>query len=165
MVREELLMSAIGQLDHWWPNSVEINTGVTWVNWRNGSFQVKMLWKRNPTFSCYLDFGKNVSAREAVLKAVFDRFALEGQKPYLERGHGWSKYDYSLDSGEFISVNKVAEIATELGFEFTVLYVQGSISCRHIFDTMGIPLVPGEMGKEWIGGEFAPYSCPLGQNL
>jgi hypothetical protein len=30
---------------------------------------------------------------------------------------------------------------------------------------MGIPLVPGEMGKEWIGEEFVSYSCPMGMCL
>ncbi|MBI6727123.1 hypothetical protein YA0089_26275 [Pseudomonas viridiflava] len=165
MVREELLLSAVEQLESWRADKLGMDTGITWVNWRNGSFQVKMLWRRNPTFVCFLDFGKNFSARDSVLKAVFTRFAVDGQKPYLERGHGWSKMDYSLDASMFISVNQVAEIATELGVDFSVLYVQESISSRHIFDTLGIPLVPGEMGKEWIGGEFIPYSCPIGQNL
>ena len=62
-------------------------------------------------------------------------------------------------------MNEVADIAESLGYEFSVLYVQECIGARPAFETLGIPLVPGEMGKEWIGGEFVPYSCPMGACL
>lgn len=161
MVPVELLQSAIDQLDKWSPKVV---TSTSWVNWRQG-FQIKLRWYGCASFACYLDFKKNVSARDAVLKRVFELHAQVGQKPRKVDGHGWMAYDYELRSSEFISVNEVAEIAASLGYEFSVIYVQESISARPAFGTMGIPLVPGEMGKEWIGSAFVPYSCPMGACL
>ncbi len=34
----------------------------------------------------------------------------------------------------------------------------GMYRCSPVFATLGIPLVPGEMGKEWVGGEFISYA-------
>lgn len=161
MVPVELLKSAIEELDKWSPKVV---TRTSWVNWRQG-FQVKMRWYGSATFACYLDFHKNVAGRDAVLKRVFELHSVTGQKPRKIDGHGWTAYDYELSCGEFISVNEVAEIASSMGYEFSIIYVQESISARPAFDTMGIPLVPGEMGKEWVGGAFVPYSCPMGACL
>lgn len=161
MVPIENLKAAIDQLDKWSP---KIATSTSWVNWRQG-FQIKMIWFGSATFACYLDFKKNMAARDAVLKRVFERHAVAGQKPSKIDGHGWSAYDYSLRCSEFFSVNEVAEIAESMGYDFSVLYVQESISARPAFETMGIPLIPGEMGKEWDGGAFVPYSCLSGDCL
>lgn len=160
MVTAEALRAAIDQLDKW---SADISTSLSWVNWRNG-YQIKMTWYGGAAFACYLDFGKNRTARDAVLQRVFEG-AAPGQEPQIIDGHGWSCLDYSANSKNFISVNEVAAVASAMDAEFSVLYVQESISARLVFNTMGIPLVPGEMGKEWINGEFVPYSCPLGQCL
>lgn len=161
MVPIEHLKTAIDQLDKWNP---KVATSTTWVNWRQG-FQIKMLWFGCASFACYLDFKKNMAARDAVLKCVFEKHAVAGQKPSKIDGHGWTAYDYSLHSSEFISVNEVADIAVAMGFVFSVIYVQECISARPAFDTLGIPLVPGEMGKEWLDGAFVPYSCPSGACL
>lgn len=56
-------------------------------------------------------------------------------------------------------------IADAKGYAYTVLYVQACAGVRPVFATLGIPLLPGEMGKEWVGGEFISYACPAGQNL
>ena len=161
MVPIDKLKTAIDQLDKWSP---KVATSVAWVNWRQG-YQIKLLWFGCASFACYLDFKKDRAARDLVLKRVFEKHAVTGQKPSKIDGHGWAAYDYSLRCGEFISVNEVADIAESLGYEFSVLYVQECIGARPAFETLGIPLVPGEMGKEWIGGEFVPYSCPMGACL
>ncbi len=161
MVPIELLKRAIDQLPKWNPNTT---SRLTWVNWRQG-FQIKMSWYGQASLVCFLDFKKNVQARDAVLKQIFSKHADPGKKPVTIAGHGWTALDHSLRSNEFISVNEVAEIAESMGFEFTVLYVQECSAARPAFDTMGIPLVPGEMGKEWVEGTFVPYSCPSGQCL
>jgi hypothetical protein len=160
MITAETLRTAIDQLDKWSP---EIATSLSWVNWRKG-FQIKMTWFGGAAFACYLDFGKNAAARDAVLKRVFSGVA-PGEEPKVIDGHGWSCLDYSVGSKSFISVNEVAAVASSMGFEFKVLYVQESISARPVFHTMGIPLIPGETGKEWVNGEFISYSCPPDQCL
>lgn len=161
MVAAELLKEAVDQLDKWNLKSV---SRATWVNWRSG-YQIKMNWYDGASFLCYLDFKQDRSARDAVLKRVFETHSVVGQKPKVIDGHGWSALDYSLSTGFFISINEVAEIAKGMGFQFSVLYVQESIRARPVFTSMGIPLVPGEMGKEWIGEEFVSYSCPMGMCL
>ncbi|MEX6780386.1 hypothetical protein [Pseudomonas aeruginosa] len=161
MVPVELLKTAVEQLPKW---NVSAVTRLTSVNWRQG-YQIKMHWYDGAAFICYLDFKRDYNAREAVLKRAFEQFADDGAKPRTIDGHGWTKLDYEFRSGSFISVNEIAQIAQSMGYDFTVLYVQESISSRPIFSVMGIPLVPGEMGKEWVDGEFVPYSCPMGQNL
>lgn len=161
MVPIDLLKSAIEQLPKWNPESV---TRLTWVNWRKG-YQIKIHWYGDASFICYLDFKQDRLARDAVLKRAFEVHAGAGMKPLLIRGHGWTELDYEFQSDTFISVNEIAEIAQDMGYDFTVLYVQECIGSRPVFQLMGIPLVPGEMGKEWISGAFVPYSCPSGQNL
>lgn len=161
MVPAALLRNAIDQLDKWSP---DLGANITWVNWRQG-FQVKMSWYGAAAFACYLDFGRDRVARDSVLKAVFERFAPAGQKPRVEKGHGWTALDFSLRSKKYICLNDVIEIARSMGHQFTVIYVQECISSRPIFETMGIALVPGEMGKELINGEFVSYSTPLGMCL
>lgn len=162
MVPISALKSGIDQLKVW--HETDIGTRVSWVNWRDG-FQLKMGWNGSASFHCYLDFGKNVDARKSAMKAAFERFAELGTKPRVEEGHGWSQLDYSFKTQQFVSVNEVAELAKDLGLEFTIIYCQTCIASRPIFETMGIPLVPGETGKEWVDGELIPYSCPNGRNL
>ncbi|WP_116892955.1 hypothetical protein [Pseudomonas savastanoi] len=161
MVPVELLKAAIDQLPKW---NLKVTSSLTWVNWRQG-FQIKMGWYDGASLLCYLDFKDNQTARDSVLRRVFEIHADAGQKPRLVNGHGWSRYEYELRTTKFISVNEVAEIAQSMGYEFNVLYVQECIGARPVFDTMEIPLIPGEMGKEWVGGGFIPYSCPMGMNL
>jgi hypothetical protein len=161
MIDAELLHSSLDLLKKWAPTRA---TSLYWVNWREG-FQIKMKWYGIESLACYLDFGKNSGAREAVMKRTFDIYAAPGEKPSIIDGHGWTRPDYSLHSGEFISVNTVADLAQEMGYTFTVLYVQECIDGREVFTKMGIPLNPGESGKEWIDGKFVPYSKPSGKNL
>ena len=161
MVPENLFRAAVDQLPQW-RNSKLSHVG--WVNWRDG-YQIQMKWKGYETFSCYLDFGRNKSARAAVITRLFELHAPAGQKPSVIDGHGWQALDHTFFTNEFLSVNAVAALATEMGFEFTVLYVQESISSRPIFDTMGIPLVPGETGKEWTGSELISYAKPMNRYL
>ncbi|HDS0960469.1 TPA: hypothetical protein QDZ28_004222 [Pseudomonas putida] len=161
LVPAELLKAATDQLNKWNPNAV---TRLSWVNWRQG-YQIKMGWYDGAALNCYLDFKKNSAGRDAVLKHLFNLHAGPGKKPSVINGHGWSKLCHEFSTGEFLSVNEVAEVAKSLGCEFTVIYVQTCVSARPVFEVMGIPLVPGEMGKEWIDGEFVPYSCPSGMNL
>lgn len=160
MVPAELLRNALDQLTQWQP---QIGAKITWVNWRQG-FQVKVSWYGNSSFVCFLDFGKDHVARDSVLKGVFEKFAPAGQKAKIEHGHGWSARDYSLESQQYISLNDVVDVANGLHCTFSVLYTQEG-SGRPLFDIMGIPLVPGESGKEWINGELVSYSCPTGKNL
>jgi hypothetical protein len=152
MVPAVLLRAAVNQLEKVRP---EIASKISWVNWRKG-FQVKLSWFGSAAFNCYVDLGKNESARNALMKEVFLRFAPAGLAPKKNIGHGWTEMDYSLICGEYICLNDVVEMATRMGLEFTVLYVQSSGSARHLFDSMGIPLVPGEMGKraDWRSIRF-----------
>ena len=161
MVPVDVLRSAIDTLESW--NDQPLSS-VGWVNWRKG-YQVKLLWKGNPTFICYLDFGSSMAARDTVLKHAFDRYAPAGMKPRKEVGHGWTRLDHSMRIDAFISVQDLAAIADELGFVYTILYVQNTSDARPLFDALGIPLVPGESGKEWTGSEFISYATPAGQNL
>jgi hypothetical protein len=161
MVPANLFRAAVDQLPQW-RNSKMSHVG--WVNWRDG-YQVQLQWKGYESFSCYLDFGRNKAARNTVIASLFERHAPAGQKPAVIDGHGWQALDHTFSTNEFLSVNEVAELATEMGFDFTVLYVQASISSRPIFETMGIPLVPGETGKEWTGSEFISYATPTNRCL
>ncbi|MBM5458718.1 hypothetical protein H8F21_14210 [Pseudomonas sp. P66] len=161
MVPAELLKAAIDQLSKWDPKAA---TRLSWVNWRQG-YQIKMCWYGGAALNCYLDFKKDSTARDAVLRHLFERHAGPGKKPTMINGHGWTALDHQFSTGEFLSVNEIAEVAKGLGYEFTVLYVQESVSARPAFSLMEIPLVPGETGKEWIDGEIVPYACPLGMNL
>ncbi|MFL1449236.1 hypothetical protein ACI77O_12645 [Pseudomonas tritici] len=153
MVPAELLQKAVDML----PKYSKKTTYITWVNWRQG-YQVKMGWFSGSALECYLDFKGNRAARDSVLKAVFEKYSPSGRKPGTIDGHGWSAADYTLHGETFVSVNDVADIATDLGLEFSVLYVQESITARPVFGAMGIPLVPGEMGKVWVDGKFLPYT-------
>lgn len=161
MVPVELLKAAVEQLPKWDETAV---TRLTTVDWRQG-YQIKMHWYGGASFLCFIDFKRDRNAREAVLKRAFELHAGAGAKPRSIDGHGWSMLDYEFRSMTFISVNEVAEIAQSMGYEFTVLYVQESVCSRPVFSVMGIPLVPGETGKEWLAGEFVPYSTPAGKNL
>lgn len=161
MIDPTKLREAIEQLPVWRNGH---GTSITWVNWRNG-YQIKMGWNDSASFHCYIDFGKDYAARESILAAAFACFSDAGDKPTVEHGHGWSKLDHSFHTKQFISVNEVAELAQAKGITFSIIYCQSCIGSRPIFETMGIPLVPGEMGKEWINGEFIPYSCPSGKCL
>lgn len=154
LVAPELLLAAIDALPKW--DKVNVSK-VTWVNWRQG-FQIKMGWHSGAALQCYVDFGRDSVARDCVLARAFHAYAPTGQQPGIIDGHGWTKLNYTFHSKNFISVNEVAAIATEMGYEFTVIYVQEDISARPVFDLMGIPLVPGEMGKEWVNGQFVAYS-------
>ena len=160
MVPVEQLKAAVEQLPKWSP---QITSQVGWVNWRRG-FQIKALWYGNCSLLCYLDFKDRV-ARDDTLATAFRRFAAPGARPRKSDGHGWSCLDYSFQSDQFVSINELAEIADAKGYAYTVLYVQECVGARPVFATLGIPLVPGEMGKEWVGGEFISYACPAGQNL
>lgn len=160
MVPVEQLKAAVEQLPKWSP---QIASRVGWVNWRKG-FQVKAHWYGNCALRCYLDFN-DPFARDDILATAFKRFAAPHARLRVIDGHGWSCPDYSFQSDHFVSINELAEIADAKGYAYTVLYVQECIGARPVFETLGIPLVPDEMGKEWVGGEFISYSCPSGQNL
>lgn len=153
MVPAESLEKAVNLLNKYSKKA----TRITFVNWR-GSYQVKMGWYGGAALECFLDFQGDKAARDAVLKAVFEKHAAPGGEPATIDGHGWSFSDYTLIAEPFISLNEVAGIAEQMGFQFSVLYVQEDISARPVFEVMGIPLVPGEMGKEWKGGQFHSYT-------
>lgn len=136
---------------------------VSYVNWRNG-YQIKVSWKDSGALECFLDFGKNHAGRNRVLRAAHSFYAPKDYEPVL--GYTPSEEDrFGFESNAFISVNDIAALALGMGEPFTVLYVQSSISARPLFADMGIGLVPGEMGKEWIDGEFVGYSCETGKCL
>jgi hypothetical protein len=156
------LKAGIDLLKVW--HTADMGTRVSWVNWRDG-YQLKMGWNGSAAFNCYLDFGKAFASRQSAMKAAFERFAEPGTKPRVEQGHGWTELDHSFKTKQFVSVNEVAELAKDLGLEFTIIYCQTCSGSRHIFETMGIALVPGEVGKELVNGELIPYSCPMGRNL
>lgn len=161
LVPAELLKSAIDQLSKW---DLTATTRLSWVNWRQG-YQIKMAWYGGSALNCYLDFKANMTARDAVLRRLFKLHAAPGKKPTVINGHGWTTLCHEFSTVEFLSVNEVAAVAKSLGHEFTILYVQTCVSARPTFDQLGIPLVPGEMGKEWINGAFVSYACPAGMNL
>lgn len=167
LVDTEKLVNAITTLKTYGHKN---GTYLNWVNWRSGA-QVKMTWNGISSFSVYFDMRTNDlytsvhSARDALLEKAFKTFMPEGAKPRIEYGHGWTKARHEFWSNDFISANQIAELANELGLCFTVIYVQECIDARPAFDILGIPLVPGEMGKEWIDGEYHPYSCPTGKCL
>lgn len=139
-------------------------TSVDWVNWRKGQYQIKVCWNGNCGLACYLNFFSSAD-RDAVHAELFKRYADPGTKPYLEEGHGWTKLRHSFFTQSLLSINELAEVAHEMGRKFTIIYVQECVEFRYLFTIMGIPLVPGEMGKEWIDGIMHPYSCETGKNL
>ena len=149
MVPVEQLKAAVEQLPKWSP---QITSRISWVNWRQG-FQIKAHWYGNCSLLCYLDFKDSV-ARDDTLATAFKRFAAPGARPRVIHGHGWSCLDYSFPSDHFVSINELAEIVDAQGYAYTVLYVQECVGARPLFEILGIPLVPGEMGKEWVGGKF-----------
>ncbi|NMZ66910.1 hypothetical protein HBN99_21555 [Pseudomonas oryzihabitans] len=149
MVPVEQLKAAVEQLPKWSP---QITSRISWVNWRQG-FQIKAHWYGNCSLLCYLDFKDSV-ARDDTLATAFKRFAAPGARPRVIHGHGWSCLDYSFPSDHFVSINELAEIVDAKGYAYTVLYVQECVGARPLFEILGIPLVPGEMGKEWVGGKF-----------
>tara|TARA_R110002094_G_scaffold165050_1_gene148970 strand:+ start:128 stop:652 length:525 start_codon:yes stop_codon:yes gene_type:complete len=153
LVPVNLLKEALDLL----PTYGKAGTDLGCVNWRD-AFQITVQWNNNSCLECYVEFQRS-SDRNAILKAAFDRFAPGGTKPMLRDTYTiWERPEYVFHAPELISVNDIVAICIERGVEVTVLYVQESPKARPVFDVMGIPLVPGEMGKEWINGEFHPYS-------
>lgn len=163
MVPAHVFTDAIKKLPEW-DNNPNRFSSVDTVDWRSG-FQIVMMWRGNATFQCYLDFGKDHAARDAVMRAAFEQHAPAGKKPKRIACHGYSCLEHEFDSPEILTVNQIAEIAEGLGYKFTVLYVQSCSASRPLFDDLGIPLSIGEMGKEWKDGAFIPYSTPMGKNL
>lgn len=139
-------------------------TSVTWVNWREKEFQIKVSWHGSLGLMCYLNFF-SISERDCALKALFNVYAKSGEKPFIEQGHGWTKARYGFVSNDTLTINALANKVAELGYHFTIIYNQEYISARSAFDVMGIPLVPGERGKELIDGIMKPYYARPGKNL
>lgn len=141
------------------------STRVVWVNWREDSVQIKFTWNDVSDFAVYLDFkakclGASDRNRDAVMKKLFEMHAPMGQKPFKDR---WGFMRYDFITTEFVSPNQAAKIADELGYEYTVIYAtQGN---REFMSKIGISIVPGETGKEWISGVFHSYKPLPGKNL
>lgn len=160
LVHADVLQGAVNKLKGYGQYKI---SRVSCVNWRGG-YQIKVSWKGGVGLECYLDFGKNHAGRSRVLRAAHSFHAPKDYKPVL----GYVPLDedrFAFESNAFISINDIATLALDMGEPFTVLYVQSSISARPLFADMGIGLVPGEMGKEWIDGEFVGYRCETGKCL
>lgn len=139
-------------------------TSVNWVNWRQNQFQIKVSWNNNGSLSCYLNFF-SAADRDHVHAELFERYAKPGTTPYRQEGHGWTKLRHDFGTDDVITINELAQVADEAFIRYTVIYAQEDISVRPLFDLMGIPLVPGEMGKELIDGVMTPYSREVGKCL
>lgn len=147
------------------------HTQISWVNWREGA-QIKIGWNRTFSLFVYIDiresgsYGSVYAARNALLERAFKHYMPEGSEPQVrDRYTRYASLDYQFTQPGFISPNEIVSIAEEMGIGFSVLYIQECVSARSAFNLLGIPLDPGEMGKEWINGEYLPYSCPIGKCL
>lgn len=160
MVPKKVFNRIIQSIEPW--NGV--NTEINWVNWRKDQYQIKTQWSGRETLVCYLNFFSQ-SERDAVHAEIFKRYSRKDQKPYLQQGHGWSKYRHDLVCKRLITINELSAVANEMGIKHTVIYVQENISARPLFDEMGISLIPGEMGKELIDGVMHPYSRDVNRCL
>lgn len=172
LVPADKLLQAIESLPAWPRDRTEMRTSLSWVNWRSSKgAQIKLSWRGCSSFLVFIDvldsegYGNRYRAREALLEAAFKQFADEGAKPRLEHGHGWTAYRWDFTAKRFVTPQDITAIAEKMGIHVGALYVQECISGRHAFDILGIPLVPGENGKEFVGGEWISYSTPLGKCL
>ncbi|EKY4113681.1 TPA: hypothetical protein ACGW3M_000979 [Pseudomonas aeruginosa] len=160
MIAPEVLRKAVDALQHFRGSSA---TRLTEVDWRDGH-QIKVSWYGNDSLACYLDFGKDRAKRRAVMAACYRLFGGFDREPeVLPRSGGVVDADFTTLSREFISINEVADLAASMGGQFSVLYVQ---DCnRSVFDLLGMQLQPGELGVEWLNGQFIPYTCQPGKCL
>lgn len=156
MINSGRLLKAIGEMKVY----NKTGTSVRWVNWRESEYQIKVTWNGNCSLHCYLNFF-SAAERDAVHEEAFNVHAMAGEKPYLEKGHGRVKLRHDFFTTKVVTVNQLAAIADEMGIQYTVIYKQECIEARPLFQTLGIPLVPGEMGKELINGVMKSYSCDV----
>lgn len=160
MVSPDILTSVLQALEPYG----KPGTSVRWVNWRKDQFQIKVEWNNRHALACYLNFF-SLTDRDKVHAKLFRLYADSDAKPSVEIGHGWEKQRHDFRTSNLLTVNELAGIADEMGAKYTIIYAQEDISARPLFDAMGIPLVPGEMGKELIDGVMVPYSRQRGKCL
>ncbi|TNC80796.1 MAG: hypothetical protein C9356_11780 [Oleiphilus sp.] len=138
---------------------------IVWVNWRKNTTQIKLSWNDSEAFEVYVDFKADTKAqsgrnRDEVLKKLFKLFAPPGKEPFRDR---WGHLNYHFCTARFITPNHVGEIADALGYEYTVIYrVYGD---QDYMKAIGLPIVAGETGKEWIKGKYHSYAPERGKNL
>lgn len=139
-------------------------TSVYWVDWRDSSGQIKFQWHNAiGILRVYIDFPassrvESLNRRDAVLKALFERHAPAGEKPYKDN---WGDLRYSFMTEETLTPNDATDIADQLGFEYTVVY-HGD---RELMREIGLEVARGETGKEWVNGTYQPYVYRYGYNM
>jgi hypothetical protein len=162
MINADILEKAIKENVPYWCKKQY--SRLTWVDWRQDSVQIKMNWNEISSFEVYIDFkaeNKTVSRhnRDHILQVLFNHYCPD-KKPSRNR---WEELEYTFMTDSFVSPNKVAEVADNLGYEYTIIYkTDGS---RDFMEKIGLPIVPGETGKEWINGVYNSYSPRGGKNL
>lgn len=140
-------------------------TRVGWVNWRKESVQIQFVYNDACDFAIYVDFKaktfqESANNRDSVLEELFKRFAPAGAKPYV---CGWGYERHSFIAEGFVSVMRAVELAEALGFPYTVIYTTNG--SRERMAQIGLPIVAGETGKEWIDGFCHSYKPEFGKNL
>lgn len=152
MIPDSTLRAAIDKLPKY-KNSA--NTYVSWIG-LGQSCLIKISWfSRESALCCYIDFKNNQNERDAVLKAAFLKFAKGSSEAFHDTKVGVT---YSFSSNEVLTPNDIIELAKTKDIGFTLIYAQEDISARPLFEDLGIPLIPGETGKEWVKGDYLSYS-------
>lgn len=167
MVNKRKLIKALYELKErtTWLRDRSDRTEFSWVNWRTAyGCQIAVSWcGLAACFRVYFDFPeKEHINRDAALAELFAKFAPEGLKPREVWGHGWTSWNHDFVAEGVVSIHQIYQIAKKHGCT-SIIYNQESISARWVFDSLGIPLVPGESGKEWIKGKFHPYATEAGK--
>lgn len=139
-------------------------TSVHYVNWRKESVQIKFGFNDSEALEVYVDFkaptlSQSIQNRDRVLKTLFSRHSPK-EKPFEDR---FGYIDWSFIKRGFVSPNEAVEIAQSLGLEVSVIYK--STSKREMLADIGLPIVAGETGKEWIDGNYQSYRPRSGMNL
>lgn len=140
-------------------------THFTWVNWRTAyGGQVAVSWgNTGSSFRVYFDFPEHHRpARDDALRVLFSKYAPKHLKAGLIEGHGWTKEEHTFTADRIVGIWEIYQVVKRYGCT-SIIYVQESVSARWVFDKLGIPLVPGESGKEWVKGKFIPYATPQGK--
>lgn len=146
------------------------STSVHWVDWRAESVQIKFEWNDTESLCVYVNFpaetkAQSQSNRNRVLKALFERHAPVGKKPYQDN---WGHYRYEFSTPQFITPNDAVALANELGIACTVIYTSLTmerVQFDSIMQNLGLDVIIGETGKEWMDGAYHAYRPRTGCNL
>lgn len=160
LVPDAKLFQALAHL----PSYRWIGTEMSWANWRN-SWQIIVSWNDGQALRCYVCFNTRAE-RDSTLQAAAHKWAQLATKVDLGgMQHPDDPPVCRIRLPAVSNIHELVDLAHQQGSSVSVIYKQECISARAAFDMMGIPLVPGECGKELTAQGYISYHAPAGQCL